>query len=90
MVRPIGPERYGDEFRRIATLEGPPPIRIHNLRHSIASIQHASGVAPVTVGDAAKLLGHSLAVHVVTYVKSSEAGVDRAAAAFAEAIAEAQ
>lgn len=65
---------------------GVPVVRLHWLRHTLATIMHRAGIE---AADAAAVLGYSTAVHLTYYVTSSQTGVNRAAAAFAEALAEA-
>lgn len=69
---------YGDWFGRLCVSAGVPVVRLHAVRHTIATALHSAGVAPA---DAAELLGHTLAVHLSTYVKASRDGTSRAAAA---------
>lgn len=53
--------------------------QLHSVRHSLAFWLHSLGVTPA---DAAALLGHTVEVHLSTYLPDSgNAGVARAAAA---------
>ncbi|MBO0811212.1 MAG: site-specific integrase [Microlunatus sp.] len=81
---PYDRDVYSTQFRRIAKAAGLPRVRLHSLRHTIASELHARGVPPATV---AAMLGHTLGVHLTTYVRSMPTGDDAAAAAFAAAFA---
>ena len=73
------PETYSDAFRRACRAAGVPSIRLHSVRHSLAFWLHSLGVTPA---DAAALLGHTVEVHLSTYLpESGNAGVARAAAA---------
>jgi integrase len=74
---PLSPQVYSDRFRRLCATAGVPTIKLHNVRHSIAFWLHQLGVAPA---DAAALLGHSVEVHLSTYLPHSGAAGIRAAA----------
>ena len=59
------PETLSGLFVRQARRAGLPQIRLHDLRHSVASILLARGVHPKVVGD---MLGHaSIALTLDTY-----------------------
>jgi len=49
--RPMHPETLSGLFVRQAKLVGLPPIRLHDLRHSVASILLAQGVHPKVVSE---------------------------------------
>lgn len=83
--RGVSPHAYSAAFRALTAEAGLPPVRLHALRHSAATMMHRAGVAPA---DAAALLGHTPATHLAVYVKSTERGT--AAAAFGEALAAGQ
>jgi integrase len=51
-------------WRRIRTAAGLPDVRIHDLRHSFASIGAGAGMSLPVIG---KLLGHSQAVTTARY-----------------------
>jgi integrase len=53
---PIEPRRITREFRTLLTGAGLPPIRLHDLRHSCATLLLAQGVSPRVVMET---LGHS-------------------------------
>jgi len=74
---PLAPQVYSDRFRRQCAAAGVPTIKLHNVRHSLAFWLHQLGVAPA---DAAALLGHSVEVHLSTYLPHSGAAGIRAAA----------
>ncbi|MCW2785744.1 MAG: hypothetical protein JWP74_2261 [Marmoricola sp.] len=76
--RPIQPDFYSGRWRALRNGSGLPPIRLHELRHSIATTLHRSGVAPA---DAAGLLGHEVATHMAFYVQSTKSGAEEAAKA---------
>ncbi|WP_280215433.1 tyrosine-type recombinase/integrase [Nocardia cyriacigeorgica] len=61
---PIRPEWYTDEFQRQAKGAGLPVIRLHDARHTAATILLDSGAAVATV---AKWLGHDPAVLLRRY-----------------------
>lgn len=63
--RPMHPETLSGLFVRQARRAGLPPIRLHDLRHSVASILLARGVHPKVVSE---LLGHAtIALTLDTY-----------------------
>jgi integrase len=63
--RPMHPETLSGVFVRQARRVGLPPIRLHDLRHSVASILLARGVHPKVVSE---LLGHAtIALTLDTY-----------------------
>jgi hypothetical protein len=82
--RGVSPDAYSAAFRRLTAEAGLRPIRLHGLRHSLATVLHRRGVPPA---DVARLLGHTLAVHLSTYFASDERGTAGAADAFGEALA---
>jgi integrase len=55
--RPFHPETLSGLFVRHAKRAGLPPIRLHDLRHSVASILLARGVHPKVVSE---MLGHAI------------------------------
>lgn len=83
---PVPPERFTREFAQLCREAGLPTVKLHWLRHTLATIMHRSGVE---AADAAAVLGHSTAVHLTYYVTSTPSGVSRAAQAFAATLAEA-
>lgn len=82
--RPVRPEAFSDRFADVCAEADVPATRLHDVRHTVATLLHRSGVAPA---DAAGLLGHTVAVHLSTYVTSTERGAQTAAAALGEALA---
>jgi integrase len=63
--RPLHPETLSGLFVRQAKRVGLPPIRLHDLRHSVASILLARGVHPKVVSE---MLGHAtIALTLDTY-----------------------
>ncbi|AWB90862.1 hypothetical protein C3E78_00680 [Aeromicrobium chenweiae] len=84
MGRPVRPEAFSDRFADLCAEADVPATRLHDVRHTVATLLHRSGVAPA---DAAGLLGHTVAVHLSTYVTSTERGAQTAATALGEALA---
>lgn len=81
--RGILPESYSDKFAALCRQAEVPVIRLHSVRHSLAFWLHQLGVAPA---DAAALLGHTVEVHLSTYLPDSgSTGIAAAAAAMARA-----
>lgn len=74
---PLRPELYSDRFRAICRRAGVPVIRLHSVRHTLAFLLHRLGVVP---GDAAALLGHTVEVHLSTYLPDAGASGITAAA----------
>jgi integrase len=61
---PVHPERFTDEFHRVAGLAGCPRIRLHDGRHTTNSLLAAAGI-PAHIRAA--WCGHTVAVNVATY-----------------------
>jgi integrase len=81
--RPLHPETLSGLFVRKAKRAGLPPIRLHDLRHSVASILLAQGVHPKVVSEQ---LGHATIAltldtysHVIPSLQREAAGVIAAA-----------
>jgi integrase len=81
--RPMHPETLSGLFVRQAKRAGLPQIRLHDLRHSVASILLARGVHPKVVSE---LLGHATIAltldtysHVIPSLQQEAAGVVAAA-----------
>ena len=66
------PPRPIDNIDRIRAEAGLPGLRLHDLRHSWASVAAMNGVDMVTI---AKLLGHSLVETTERYVHMSDRSV---------------
>lgn len=80
---PLRPEVYSDRFRAMCKTAGITSITLHSVRHSLAFWLHQLGVAPA---DAAALLGHTVEVHLSTYLPhSGAAGITAAAQALGRA-----
>jgi len=76
--QPLNPERFTDEFHRLAELAGCPRIRLHDGRHTINSLLAAAGV-PDHIRAA--WCGHTVAVNVATYTHARPEDMAVAAAA---------
>jgi integrase len=81
--RPLHPESLSGLFVRQAKRAGLSPIRLHDLRHSVASILLAQGVHPKVVSEQ---LGHATIAltldtysHVIPSLQEEAAGVIAAA-----------
>ena len=75
--RGVRPEWYSDRFQAVCRDAGLPRITLHSVRHSLAFWLHREGVTPA---DAAALLGHTVEVHLSTYLPHSGAsGISSAA-----------
>ena len=62
---PIDPDRVTKEFVRLARLAGLEPVRLHDLRHTHASLMLQAGVHPKVVSER---LGHaSVAITMDVY-----------------------
>ena len=82
---PLRPEMYSDRFRAVCREAALPPITLHAVRHSLAFWLHREGVTPA---DAVALLGHTVEVHLSTYLPHSGAsGIASAAQALGRAAA---
>ncbi|EWT01462.1 hypothetical protein N865_10685 [Intrasporangium oryzae NRRL B-24470] len=82
--RPVRPEAYSDRFAQICRDAGVPIIRLHAVRHTVTLMLHRAGLAPA---DAASLLGHSVPVHLATYVPRTQHGLDAAATTLGQVLA---
>ncbi len=82
---PVRPEWYSDRFRALCTAAKVPTITLHSVRHSLAFWLHSLGVTPA---DAAAQLGHTVEVHLSTYLPhSGTSGITAAAQAIGRAAA---
>lgn len=79
--QPPHPDTFGEAFRTLSRAAGNPEVGIHSVRHTIASSLHEQGVAPAA---AARLLGHTVQVHLTYYVKVQDDQVTAAASQFAK------
>jgi integrase len=77
--QPLHPGWYGREFARVVRAHGLRPVRLHDVRHAVASIMVRSGLPPAEV---ASILGHSVEVLLSTYTHSDETAKRTAMTAF--------
>jgi integrase len=82
--RGVSPDAYSDRFRALCATAGVPPIRLHEVRHTLALMLHRAGEAPA---DVAALLGHTVSTHLAHYVPRTERGAASAAGRFGEVLA---
>jgi integrase len=61
---PQGDHNLTSEFRALVKASGLPQIRLHDCRHTAASIMLSHGIQPVII---AGMLGHSLSILLSTY-----------------------
>lgn len=85
--RGIHPEVYAQRWRALCRGAGLPPIRLHAIRHTLATALHSAGIA---LGSAASLLGHTPATHMAFYVQRTESGAASAEAALGTLLAASQ
>jgi integrase len=83
---PVRPEAYSDRFAVLCRQAEVSTVGLHDVRHTLATIMHRAGLAP---SDAAALLGHTVAVHLATYVTPTQKGARAAASGLGAAISEA-
>jgi integrase len=76
--RVIHPEVYSARWRTLTKDAALPPVGLHSVRHTIATMLHAEQVAPA---HAAALLGHTVTTHLAYYVVRTEDGLASAATA---------
>jgi integrase len=80
--RPIRPELFGTRFAKITKAARLPPIRLHDLRHTAASLLHESG--EVSLRTLAAVLGHADASFTLrTYAHSCDESMRTATAVLA-------
>lgn len=82
--RPVRPEAYSAHFTMLCRQAGVPVVRLHSVRHTLALMMHRAGQAPA---DVAALLGHTVSVHVGSYVPLTERGAQTAASALGQVLA---
>lgn len=80
--RPFDGDLYSRAFTRLSHEAGLPRIKLHALRHTIASRLEQLGVPAAT---RAALLGHTIQVHLDVYTVSTEDQLAAAAEAFGSA-----
>ena len=62
--RPVAPDVFGHWFQQRAQAAGLPRIRLHDLRHTVATLLLQKGVPVVVVVG---ILGHSPAITMTVY-----------------------
>jgi integrase len=73
---PFEPDSFTSGFRRIARAVGLEGVRLHDLRHAVATRLAASGLPP---SETSRILGHaSAAFTMATYTHSDAASAERA------------
>jgi integrase len=80
---PIQMFPFWDKLRRRATL---PDVRLHDLRHSVASVAIAGGIPLSMIG---KLLGHALPETTARYAHLADGVIAEAAERVSGGLAEA-
>jgi site-specific recombinase XerD len=75
--QPINPNYATTRFRKLVQRAGLPPVRLHDLRHSAASLAHQAGADLKALQD---LLGHSSIVTTADTYTSVLPEVQRASA----------
>jgi integrase len=81
---PLDPSTFTHAVSRIATAAGLEGVRLHDLRHAVATILAATGNSPAITS---KILGHaSVAFTLQTYTHPDEEELVRAAAALERAL----
>jgi len=73
---PIYPGALSDRFAVSCKAAGVPKIRLHSCRHTLAWLLHLTGEP---VASAAALLGHSVDVHLSTYLFAKDTAAEDAA-----------
>lgn len=86
--QPVAPSHITTMFHRVAAAAGVPKLaKIHDTRHSVATMLHQAGEAPA---NAATLLGHSIEQHLRVYVTQESRGAVTAASALGNVLRAAQ
>jgi len=80
----VHPDLVSDTFQRIAAAARLPPIRLHDLRHTAASLALQAGVPMKVVSE--QLAHSSLAITADTYTSVLPAVAHAAAEAVADAV----
>jgi hypothetical protein len=70
---------------RTHNVNSSPVVRLHDVRHTLALMMYRAGQA---LADAAALLGHTVVIHLATYVPLTEKGARTAASGLGAAMAE--
>ena len=81
---PISPGAFTHGFLRLAKRAGLEGVRLHDLRHGVATVLAKSGASPLATS---RMLGHaSVAFTQATYQHADDEMVDLAAARLAAAL----
>ena len=75
--RPVRPEWFSKEFGRVAAVAGVPRIRLHDVRHTYATLALKAGVHPKVVSER---LGHSTIAITLDLYSHVTPGMARGAA----------
>lgn len=75
--RPIHPDTITRRFNRLVDRAGVPPIRLHDVRHTYATLALDAGVEPKVVSDR---IGHANMSYTLTIYTHRSTGRDRPAA----------
>lgn len=84
---PLRPETISTGFHRVADAAGLPRIKLHNLRHSVATV--LANDPEVSDIDAASVIGDDVATFHSTYAQPTDAGTEHAAERFGARMARA-
>lgn len=84
--QPVGPQAFSARFSVLAAAAGVPAIHMHSTRHTVAHLLHEAGEPPV---NSARYLGHTLAVHLSTYLFATSDGVTSAGTRLGQVLARA-
>jgi integrase len=79
----LDPETYRARFKRLCRGAGVPEIGLHRIRHTLANLLHDNAVPPKRAAD---LLGHSVEVHLASYITNTESGTLEAGRAVGRAL----
>lgn len=82
---PLRPETISSGFHRVSDAAGLPRIKLHNLRHSVATV--LANDPDVSDIDAASVIGDDVATFHSTYAQPTDAGTEHAAQRFGARIA---
>jgi len=75
--QPVRPEWFSKEFRRVVAASGVPRIRLHDVRHTYATLALKAGVHPKVVSEG---LGHSTIAITLDLYSRVTPGMARGAA----------
>lgn len=83
--QPVRPERFSDEFAAASRAAGVPPIRLHDARHTAATVMHTLGVPLAIIS---RWLGHARASFTLAvYTHSTTDGMAAAGKAYGAVLA---